>query len=129
MTRNQLRESDVKKFDANPIFTVNGSGSVLPEAAQSVAQGGSLLIQSADPAATTQYTGYICVYQSLTCKCSTVISNLDTGENHMKVRSTQYNVKSTAPVGDYTVGATTSDTGVSPIPAATTGDVRVGNGG
>jgi hypothetical protein len=129
MTRNQLRESDVKKFDANPIFTVDGDGNVAPTTAQSVAQGGSLLIQSANPAATTQYTGYICVYQNLTCKCSTVIGNLDSGENHMKVRSTQYNVKSTAPVGDYTVGATTSDTGVTPIPMASTGDVRVGNGG
>jgi hypothetical protein len=128
MTRNQLRESDVKKFDANPIFTVDASGNVAPTTAQSVVQGGSLLIQSADPAATQQYTGYICVYQNLTCKCSTVISNLDTGENHMRVRSTQYNVKSTAPVGDYTVGATTSDTLVVPIPAATTGDVHVGNG-
>lgn len=128
MTRNQLRESDINKFDANPIFTVDGTGNVAPSTAQSVAQGGSLLISSADPTAYTQYTGYICVYQSLTCKCSTVISNLDTGENHMKVRSTQYNVKSTAPVGDYTVGATTSDTGVSPIANATTGNVHIGNG-
>jgi hypothetical protein len=126
MTRNQLKESDVKKFDANPIFTVSGSGSVLPEAAQSVAQGGSLLIQSADPAATTQYTGYICVYQSLTCKCSTVISNLETGEHHMKVRSSPYDVKSTAPVGDYTVGATTSDTLVVPISNASNGDILIG---
>jgi hypothetical protein len=129
MTRNQLRESDLTRYDANPIFTVDGSGNVAPTTAQSVAQGGSLLIQSEDPTAYTQYTGYICVYQSLTCKCSTVISNLDTGENHMKVRSTQYNVKSTAPVGDYTVGATTSDTLVVPIPAATTGTIHVGNGG
>lgn len=121
----QLSPSAVKKFDANPMFTVDGNGNILPTTTQTVAPGGSVLIQP-DPASASQYSGYVCAWQS-GCKCSTIIANLGT-ENHMKINPTAYTVKSTAPTGNYTIYATTSESGGGgPSAMSGTGDIHIGS--
>lgn len=127
MTRNQLTQSNVTKYDSSPIFTVDYPyGNVQPTTEQSVTQGGSLLIQPADPSGNVQYQGYVCAWQNGACRCSSVFSNLGS-EPHMQISDTPYDIKSTAPVGDYTLYTTTSETGSGPTPAASVGDVHIGS--
>ena len=125
MSRNQLSVNAAAKFDASPMFTVDSNGGIQPTATQTVVRSGSLLIQSADPTAPSQYTGYVCAWLS-GCKCATIIADLG-GFPHMKIRSTQYTISSTAPVGNnYTIYAT-SGSGGGPSAMSGTGDIHIGS--
>ena len=127
MSRNQLTPTVPSKLDAGPMFTVDSNGVILPTATQTVVRNGSLLIQAADPTAASQYSGYVCAWQS-GCKCSTLIKDLY-GEPHMKIDPRGYTISATAPIGtNYTVYATSSVSGGGgPSAFGSTGDIYVGS--
>ena len=137
MTRNQSANSSASKnISANPMFTVASNGSIAPTDQQTVLQNGTILIQAASEAspAPAPYGGYVCAWRDNACRCASIVTDLGT-EKHMKIRSTPYNVASNAPVNDYTIYTTLSESGpgptahpgATPIPFTTNGTLHVGS--
>jgi hypothetical protein len=129
MSRNQLPQGVVKNLSTNPIFTVDTAGNIQPTKAQgtqTVARGGTILIQPASLSSTSQYPGYVCLWQD-GCKCSAVISDLF-DEPHMKINASAYTVMSNATIDAvYTVYATLSETGDGPGTNVSNGEIRIGS--
>lgn len=126
MTRTQLANSAVKNLSAEATYVIDGDGQILPGTQQSVIAGATIAIL-ADPSSPSQYAGYVCAWRNGACRCASLVSDLDSGDAHMKIRPAPYHVAANAPEGAYTIYTPASGPLVGPIANENNGDLHVGH--